>query len=639
MTRVHDHVRPRSAPAGDVLFRQGDPGDALFVLLSGQVRLTRNENGNERQIALLGRRGDTIGEMSLLTGSARPVTARVEKEAEFLVLDRREFEIVLKDNPQVALPLARQLSEQLAQSSRLGRAPPPRHRLFAFFTPLPGPDRVVLAINLGMSLLEQSRQRVLVVDIADQPEDRLSPALGLGGEDDRGVHPEDFHSPESLGRLIRRHVSGLEFLILAADLLEEKLYSHLYPLVTALGQGWDHVIVVLGGKLTRVGRVFAEEADRVLVACPPPPVQSAKALCLELESFVPPAQIDRVELRAEAQVRRNRPGHFKIPWSIGFGRRCLSEGHPFLPAEEANTHRALDRMARHLASLRIGIAMGSGAALGYSIIGILRVLERNGIYPDLIAGSSMGALIGSFYAAGKDTEELERIALSITKAKLWSLIDFGLPWQGIVLGREVLKFLKSILGDATFDELRLPFACASTDINTGAERVLRHGGVAEAVRASLSLPFFFQPYLHQGRFLVDGGLVNPVPSSIARAMGADVCLAVNITTKPEVKQFPGFKGPRTALDRLKGPHIFKVMAKTLYTMQYGIARTGAQDADVVLAPDLSDFTWMEFHRAREIIRAGEENAEHMLPKIKSFLPFHADQCRVPLRPSLVVKPY
>lgn len=630
----------RSLPSGATLFHQGDPGDSLIILLSGEIRLSQLENGQDRFVSLMGRRGDTVGEMALLTGRPRPVTARVERDAEYLVLQRKDFEGLLQSNPNLALPLARQLSEQLAQASRWGAAPPQEARTFVLFTPLPGADRQVLLLNLAVSLLEQTRRRVVLVDVPDHGDDGLARPLGLPDPaPEGGFRPEDLMSPEALRPFILHHPSGLDVLTVPRDPLNGPLFKDIYPLLHTLRRQWDFVLLSLGGSLPRASRVFAEEADRVLVTWPEDLPDSAKTLWKDLEGFVPVSRLDRIELPRNGPPRRNRPGHFRIPWGDNLAVHCLNQGHPFLPSTQIGTLRAIDRMSRHLAGLRIGLAMGSGAALGYSIIGILRVLERNGIFPDLVSGTSMGALIGGFYCMGQGPDELEKIALSITKMKLWSLIDFTAPWLGVIMGREVLSFLKSIIGEATFEDLALPFACVATDINTGEERILRHGGVADAVRASLSLPFFFQPHFHQGRYLVDGGLVNPVPSSVIKAMGADIRIGINITTKPAVKRFPGFKARLGPLERLIVPNVFRVMMKTLYTMQYGIAQTRAHDSHVVLAPDLSNYTWMEFHKAKEIIKIGEENAELMLAKIRTLMPFHADQCRIPLQRGPAVKPF
>jgi NTE family protein len=295
----------------------------------------------------------------------------------------------------------------------------------------------------------------------------------------------------------------------------------------------------------------------------------------------------------------------------------------------------MDRLARNLGRLVIGFAMGSGAAFGYSLIGMLRVLEREGIYPDVISGTSMGALIGSFYANGITPDEMENIATSITRKKLWAMADPILPRTGIIGGKGVLEFLRSHLGNKTFRELPLPFACVATDIQTGKEIVLDQGNVAEAVRASLSLPFFFQPFYLDGRYLVDGGLVNPVPTSITVAQGANIILSANLTSKASERRVPGVIGwwRRHLPSMMRGPSIPETMMKTIYIMQYEIAAARSEIAHVVMQIKAHDLLWWDLDQSKEMIRMGEGSAEENIPKIKSLLPFFSDSCKVRLTKS------
>jgi NTE family protein len=149
------------------------------------------------------------------------------------------------------------------------------------------------------------------------------------------------------------------------------------------------------------------------------------------------------------------------------------------------------------------------------------------------------------------------------------------------------------------------------------------------VRASLSLPFFFQPYYLNGRYLVDGGLVNPVPTSIAVAKGANVIISANLTSKASERRVPRVMGWRKRLPSvMRGPNITEIMMKTIYIMQYEIAAARSELAHVVLEIKSQDFLWWDLDRAREMIRLGEASAEQSLAKIRSLLPFHADSCRV-----------
>lgn len=621
----------RTLQQGDVLFRQGEEGNALHLLISGQVQVVENRAGKEHILTTLGRRGDLIGEMALLGGEPRPGTAIALQPSVVLELLRKEFEDTLEKHPPLALAVSRSLAQRLVQST----LPPPiagsMGKVYLAMGALHPQERLRCVFNLALATMEQSRRRVLFVEVT---EEKAIPAVSQLSHHTHGIPPhmdlQDFQTVEGLRSLVFEHASGLDLLSVSESSLSGPLFGGLYPLVMTARKEWDFVFICHPGHPSRAARTLWEEVDRTFYIREES-TEKGGALWREMESVVPPHRLDLVELQRNAPPRRNRPGRFYIPWR-NRELRGSERGDLFLSRQEELGLRGLSRMARQLAGLRVGFAMGSGAALGYSIIGILKALERNGVYPDLLAGTSMGALVGSFYAAGKSVAELEEIALSITKKRLWTMADWTVPWKGVILGNGVLRFLKSVLGDVSFDQLQLPFACVATEIHAGTERVLRHGAVAEAVRASLSLPFFFEPFFWQGRYLVDGGVVNPVPTSIIQAMGADVSISVNITTSPAIKRVPSLRKRRPSVfNPLHGPNIFHVMAKTIYTMQYGIARNGADGADVVIAPNLAEFGWSEFHRAKDIITVGEEEAEKVMPKILSQFPFFSDHARRPRR--------
>jgi len=181
---------------------------------------------------------------------------------------------------------------------------------------------------------------------------------------------------------------------------------------------------------------------------------------------------------------------------------------------------------------KIGYALGGGAARGLSHIGVLKVFEEHGIFPNIITGTSMGALIGALYAGGIKVGDIERLAVRLGLGRLALLADMTLPFSGLIGGRRVTSLLKSILGDLTFSQLKYDFACVATDINTGEQVILREGSLVEAVRASISLPGIFTPVRIEGRYLVDGGLVNEVPVSVCREMGAGYVIGVNVIPGP-----------------------------------------------------------------------------------------------------------
>src|SRR5919112_3190066 len=179
---------------------------------------------------------------------------------------------------------------------------------------------------------------------------------------------------------------------------------------------------------------------------------------------------------------------------------------------------------------RIGLALGGGAARGWSHIGVLRVLEEAGIVPDVIAGCSIGAVVGGCYAAGK-LDELEAFALSLTKRRVMGLLDFHLTGSGLIGGTRLHRLLENDLTDLRIENLPVRYCTIATELVTGHEIWLTKGPLVPAMRASYALPGIFDPVFMRGRWLMDGALVNPIPITAARALGADIVICVNLNSE------------------------------------------------------------------------------------------------------------
>lgn len=315
--------------------------------------------------------------------------------------------------------------------------------------------------------------------------------------------------------------------------------------------------------------------------------------------------------------------------------------------------------------LKIGIALGSGSARGWSHIGVLRALARMGIEPDVVAGTSIGALVGACYAADK-LDELESWVTGLGWRDVVSLLDVKLN-GGLIQGRKVFQFFEQHMPQLTFEQLPKPFAAVATDMQTGREIWLQHGHLAEAVRASISIPGLFTPYrAKSGRYFVDGGLVNPVPVTLCRAMGAELVIAVNLNAEivgrhlrnsrktstefsehhadnlpyeePSHEQqemrkaegdflrrisqlFVDSAGNVAEEDVLPSPGMMEVIASSINIMQDRVTRSrmAGDPADLVLTPRLSHLGLMEFYRAAEAIAEGEQAVVFAQPMLQSLL--------------------
>jgi NTE family protein len=307
-----------------------------------------------------------------------------------------------------------------------------------------------------------------------------------------------------------------------------------------------------------------------------------------------------------------------------------------LGADAAARSRTLARLARYLTRRSIGVALGSGAAWGLAHIGVLDVLERERIPVDVLAGASMGAIVGAHYALGFPPARLEEMATSVRHIPdlvrilprlLYLAADFNVTRPGLFAGEHFQRVLESIapIKGRTFADLETPFRAVATDITTGARVEVADGDLSDAIRASFSAPWIFSPFQIGEHVLVDGGMSDPVPAETARSMGADLVIGVNVVPPvyPEAQNPLGAAlrmisraNPMARLGDTRLPNSFDVIARILQIMQHELGNDRAGEADIVLRPDLRAFGLLEFWRAADIIAHGRRAAEAALPIIR-----------------------
>ena len=268
---------------------------------------------------------------------------------------------------------------------------------------------------------------------------------------------------------------------------------------------------------------------------------------------------------------------------------------------------------------KIGLALGSGAARALAHIGVLTTLEKEGIPINVIAGTSAGAAIGALYAQGKSTRFIQKLALDLSHMRLTPLADLTLPRSGIIRGRRFEDWFRSAIGHGVqFKDLRTPFACVATDIMTGEELVINDGSVVEAIRASISIPGIFTVAKREGRYLVDGGLVNPVPVSVLKNMGAELTIAVNVFPHATARDKSYWLRKREA-EATKEPNIFHILMQSIYIGTHSLALSALKNADIAIEPAVAHIGPYEFNRADKCIQQGELAAKKSIPQIKRLL--------------------
>ncbi|XQU70254.1 Esterase alpha-beta hydrolase superfamily protein [Cupriavidus sp. H18C1] len=255
--------------------------------------------------------------------------------------------------------------------------------------------------------------------------------------------------------------------------------------------------------------------------------------------------------------------------------------------------------------IRIGLALGGGAARGFAHIGVIKTLEAHGIRPDLVTGTSAGAVVAALYASGMDGFELNKHALKMDEATIadWAL-PFGTRFGGWLKGEALQNYVNRLVDNRPIEAMKIPLGIVATDLKTGRAILFRRGNTGQAVRASSSVPGVFQPVSIQGHDYVDGGLVEPVPVDSARSMGADFVIAVNISADPASQNNAGQSG---------------VLLQTTAIMGQSINRLALARADVVIRPDLPDMSGSDFGARNRAILAGEKAAVAALPALREKL--------------------
>jgi NTE family protein len=246
---------------------------------------------------------------------------------------------------------------------------------------------------------------------------------------------------------------------------------------------------------------------------------------------------------------------------------------------------------------------------------VLETLEKEGIPVDMIAGTSMGALIGAIYAQGKSVSQIKNLAMDLGSKRFSFLADPALPKTGLIRGRKIKDVLKSIFGDIEFKDLKIPFACVATDIRTGEEVVIKQGLVREGVMASGSIPILLTVVRRGGRYLVDGALVNPVPVNVLREMGADFIIAANVVPHMDKRLEPVNEVHTEA----KEPNIFGVIIQTINISSYRMVNYSLSGADIVIEPQVASVGHFDFHHGQECILRGQLAAKASILEIKRQL--------------------
>lgn len=642
---------------GDIIVQEGDHGNSLFILESGLVKVVLGHYGDNPQVLARLRAGDYFGEMSLLTGEPRSATVIATVETKAMILQKNDLDVLMKQYPSMALHFSRVLSKRLRDTSRLKSDQESYSVITIYSEDEERITRALLTVNLAVSLLKETAKRVVVVDV-DGEAGEVIQALHLNLPDPSFGSSDpyaDLLSRDDMDRYLLPHRSGIDFISVFHGSRSRARTSEkdIAPLLSLLKYRYDYILINCAGSLTTLVTRSMDHSDLILYLTSTAPDQLAKCINT-LQMFEDQFGYGSNKLMIGVLEKEGYPSASKTEItekvkvnSVFFFAQdsfatdsFLRTGHPFVfEYPDSMISLGIKRLARKIGQISVGLALSSGSARGFAHVGVLKVLHAAGIPIDMIAGSSMGALVGGYYAAGVTAQELEEMVNSFTdKAKVRrTMYDLTFPKYGLAKGSNLIAMFKSDIGDLTFDKLKIPFIAVATDLESGAEVKLRDGFVWEALRASGSIPMMFEPYYLKGRYLVDGGVTNPLPTNVLVDEGIDIVISIVVNsiydTPPSshktgaISQWDSFiqsifnelRGESVSSDKPQQFKILDVLFRTIGIMGAAIIEPRAKLADVDIRPELTHIDWREFHRGPELIAAGEEAAEEALPAIRELL--------------------
>lgn len=601
-----------------VIFRQEDQSDAMYIIRSGAVSVdSKKKEGISSQIEL--RRGDFFGEMALLSNLPRNSTVKVTLDTKLFYLKKKDFETLISRNKHIGLFLSRLYARRLSSGyeNRTGR-----HKTFFYTICATDPDLGLSYFLYSMSyhISTESNKKVLVVE----PHLELKSIMQKFGLENISCPDEDLFSllPPNIYKASDfkwfHHKSGFAVLQVNKG-FNKQLVPALPLLMESLKHRYDIVIFSLSHYFEDFEQHAVRLCDKNLLLIN----NTIKALPDVKQ------KLRRIEEKAGIGLDRVRVGVSHLCGFHGIARKVLkkelnlSETPPIwversdkalndqIDTKKRFPVKGARAVAREIAGVRIGLALGAGAARGWSHIGVLKVLEDSGVHIDMIAGTSMGALVGAVYAAAGSVTHLKKYTIDMLSTKTRArkkIFDYTLPFQGLLRGKKAMNLVATAINNADFMDLLIPTYLVGVDIMKGEEILFETGDVAKAVRSSLSVPGVFAPFRYKGRWMVDGGLLNPVPVNILEQKGADKIIAVCVENQRYSPQ-------KTA----KAPGIMGVISRTI-NIVHGRATSGfAQKSDIVIYPDVQGFAWDDFHKGEILMQRGIMATREVIEEIKNLV--------------------
>ncbi len=640
---------------GEIVYREGEVPQSFYIVVSGRFEVFQDSQRARKILAYL-KQGAYFGEISLLTGGVHSATVQALSDSLVLEIAKDDFQRKVQHHPSIALEMGRVLGTRLQKGEKPQLL---RSDFISVYSAHRRTDHTSFCINLAASLHRETGRRTLLVDMSPSGsiiwgrlhiEKRIP--LGALRALEEGID-------EILSQRLVSHDSGVEVLNLATEEAPADAEEHLTHLLNRLAVDFRFIVIDLPSQMDPLIIKVLTQSDEIFLVTDNhmPNVTEIREVMTELERSI---AISDVKIKiiinesflgftptneTKKELFGEKDCYFLPQVSLSAEERLNPEEQSLTVIQhpEREYSMIVRQIARKVSRNLVGLALGSGAALGFAHIGVIKVLERERIPIDFIAGSSIGALVAAFYAAGKSASEMEAIAGKINRFRWLSLVDFSpMPVRGIIRGREIYKFIQSYLRDISFEDTKIPLYIIATNLTAREEWVMNSGSLVQALRASVAIPGIFDPVIVKGEVIIDGGVINPLPVRPLIEAGVNKIIAVDVLPTAEdilerrryqevlkkkrdevIRSRPWIIRALYSVPRFLGrcltPNLPDIIINSMQMMEHEIAEGAGADADVLIRPSLPLAHWFEFHRSKTFIRRGEEAAEAALEEVRALV--------------------
>jgi NTE family protein len=647
---------------GEAVCRKGAAPDFVYFLISGRLQAYIPDNSGSKNDLEFIHRGMFFGIISALTGQEHSQTFEAMNDSVIFRIQVSPFRKILKQIPELSLKFSKVLSQRIR--SKLTRTElVSKSTIISVYAPISGSGGSTYAVNLATSLARESGDKVIWVSIRSGE----TPVNTVVSDIDE-IRPKWKREPKDIAALVRdfenipQHVMksdiGIDLLNAHFDPHDKSIVDLISEFVSRFIDEYRYVIVDLPSNMDEVVMKTLSQSDfiHLVMLRKRETLESGRAVLNRIEEALKEDFNDeRVKvIIGGVHIHRNISEEtvrsildFEVAAFLPHIQRkdlalmLETDAVAFMALSRTSIYaRQITSMARQIAGVSVGLVLGGGAAFGLAHIGVIKVLEEEGIGVDVIVGSSMGALIGGLWAVGYRAADIEKMALEFRKrSNLIKLIDLVFPLSGLISGKAVMAWLYSKYGKRTFRDTKIPFKVVAYDLIHRRDVVMDEGPLVQAIRKSISIPGVFQPIITKDQLIIDGGVMNPLPTNVLVASDVKRIIAVNVLQTPEdvikgyektqaeilkAAQVSFVRAPLSYItthlkfwmNRRFFPNISDIIVRTLEASESVLAQESGRAADVLIHPDLAGLNWYELYQAEELIKRGEEAARKHLEQLR-----------------------